>query len=103
VAFPFSGAWWALVFNLLLAWEDCAGEWAGESWKILLLGRGAGKDKLGQPRSWETVGWTISRHSSFSEPWVAMRHEGPQEYQRLVELGREAFQASVGPLLVQSN
>jgi hypothetical protein len=32
--FPLSGAWWASVFNLLLAWEDCIGEWAGECWTI---------------------------------------------------------------------
>ena len=29
MAFHLSGAWWASVFNLLLAWEDCTGEWAG--------------------------------------------------------------------------
>jgi hypothetical protein len=30
VDFPLSGAWWALVFNLFLAWEDCTGEWTGQ-------------------------------------------------------------------------
>jgi hypothetical protein len=39
----------------------------------------------------------------FWEPRVVMRHEGAHEYRGLVELGREAFQASVGPLLDQSN
>jgi hypothetical protein len=29
--FPLSGAWWASVFNLLLVWEDCMGECAGEA------------------------------------------------------------------------
>jgi hypothetical protein len=29
----------------------------------------------------------------FREPRVAMRHEGAREYQGLVDLGREAFQA----------
>jgi hypothetical protein len=32
--FPLLGAWWALVFNLLLAWEDLTGEWTGEAWTI---------------------------------------------------------------------
>jgi hypothetical protein len=27
--FTLSGAWWASVLNLLLAWEDCIGEWIG--------------------------------------------------------------------------
>jgi hypothetical protein len=30
-----------------------------------LIGEGAGKDKLGQPRRWESVEWTISCHPSF--------------------------------------
>jgi hypothetical protein len=42
-----SRAWWASIFNLLIAWEDCTGEWAGASWTILLTGGGAGRDKLG--------------------------------------------------------
>jgi hypothetical protein len=46
VDFPLSGAWWASVFNLFLAWKDCTGEWTGEVWKILLIGGGAGRDKL---------------------------------------------------------
>jgi hypothetical protein len=29
VAFPLSSAWWDLVFNLLLAWEDYTSEWLG--------------------------------------------------------------------------
>jgi hypothetical protein len=29
--FPLLDAWWVSVFNLLLAWEDCTGEWLGES------------------------------------------------------------------------
>jgi hypothetical protein len=33
-AFPLSGAWWASVFNLLLAWEDYIGEWTREAWTI---------------------------------------------------------------------
>jgi hypothetical protein len=66
VAFPLSSTWWASVFNLLLAWEDCAGEWSGAAWAMGLTGGGACKDKLGQPRSWETVQWTISCHPSFS-------------------------------------
>jgi hypothetical protein len=67
MAFHLSGAWWASVFNLLLAWEDCIGECAWETWTIWLTGGGgAGKDKLGQPRCLETVGWTISCHLSFS-------------------------------------
>jgi hypothetical protein len=67
VNFPLSGAWWASVFNLFLAWEEFTGECVGESWKIWLTGGGgAGRDKLGQPRCWETVGWTISFHPSIS-------------------------------------
>jgi hypothetical protein len=59
--FPLSGACWALVFNLFLVWEDCNGECAGVAWTIGLTGGGeAGRDKLGQPRCCETVGWTIS-------------------------------------------
>jgi hypothetical protein len=46
--FPLSGSWWDSVFNLFLAWEDCTGECAGESWTIGLSGGGgAGRDKLG--------------------------------------------------------
>ena len=45
--FPLSGAWWASVFNLFLACEDCTGEWTGAAWTIWLIGGGAGKDKLG--------------------------------------------------------
>jgi hypothetical protein len=46
VAFPLLGAWWDSIFNLFLAWEDCIGEWIGESWEILLTGGGVGRDKL---------------------------------------------------------
>ena len=49
IAFPLSGAWWDSVFNLLLVWEDCTGEWAWEAWTILLTGGGVGRNKLGQP------------------------------------------------------
>jgi hypothetical protein len=63
--FPLSRAWWALIFNLLLALEDFTGEW-GASWTMGLIGGGEGRDKLGQPRCWETIGWTISFHPSFS-------------------------------------
>jgi hypothetical protein len=65
VAFPLSRAWWASVFNLSLAWEDFTGEWSVAAWTMGLIGGGAGKDKLGQPRCWETVGWTIYCHPSF--------------------------------------
>jgi hypothetical protein len=65
MTFPLLGAWWALVFNLFLAREDYTGEWEGETWKILLIGGGAGRDNLGQPQCWEIVGWTISFHLSF--------------------------------------
>jgi hypothetical protein len=51
LAFPLSGAWQASVFNLLIAWEDCTGEWTREACTILLIGGGAGRDKLGQPRN----------------------------------------------------
>jgi hypothetical protein len=90
--FPLSRAWWASVFNLLLAWEDFTGEW-GASWTIWLLGGGAGKDKLGQPRCWETVGGQSLAIHHFQEPRVAMRREEAQGYQGLAELGKEAFQA----------
>jgi hypothetical protein len=66
LAFPLSNAWWDLVFNLLLAWEDCIGEWLGASWTMGFKGGGAGKVNLGQPRCWETVEWIISFHPSFS-------------------------------------
>ena len=65
--FPLSGAWWDLVFNIFLAWEDRTGEWSREAWTMGFKGGGEDKDKLGQPRCWETVGWTISCHPSFSE------------------------------------
>jgi hypothetical protein len=67
VDFPLSGTWWDSFFILLLAWEDCTGECAGATWTIWLIGGGGeGRDKLGQRRCWETVGWTISCHPSFS-------------------------------------
>jgi hypothetical protein len=66
VAFPLSSAWWDSIFNILLAWEDCTGEWLGEAWAMGLTDEGGGKDKFGQPGCWETVGWTISYHPSFS-------------------------------------
>jgi hypothetical protein len=47
--FPLSRAWWASLFNILLAWEDCTGEWSGATWTMGLIGGRAGKDKLGQP------------------------------------------------------
>jgi hypothetical protein len=28
---PLLGAWWALIFNLLLAWEYCTSYWEGEA------------------------------------------------------------------------
>jgi hypothetical protein len=49
VDFPLSRAWWASVFNLFLAWEDCTGEWSWATWEMGLIGGGADKDKLGQP------------------------------------------------------
>ena len=53
--FPLSCAWWASVLSLLLTWEDCIGECAGEIWTIGLTGGGeVGRDKLVQPRCWET-------------------------------------------------
>ena len=68
MAFPsLSRAWWASVFNLLLAWEDCNDKCSGAAWTMGLIGGGEVRDKLGQPRCWETVGWTISCHLSFSE------------------------------------
>jgi hypothetical protein len=48
VDFPLSNSWWALVFNLLLAWEDFTGEWLGAAWEMGLTGGGGDKDKLGQ-------------------------------------------------------
>jgi hypothetical protein len=46
--FPLLGAWWASIFNLLLAWEDCTSECVGASWTIWLTGGGGvGRDKLG--------------------------------------------------------
>jgi hypothetical protein len=47
VAFPLSNAWWASVFNLLLAWEDCVGKWLGVAWIMGFKGGGVGKDNLG--------------------------------------------------------
>jgi hypothetical protein len=32
--FPLIGAWWALVFNLFLAWKNYTGEWVRETWTI---------------------------------------------------------------------
>jgi hypothetical protein len=62
VDFPLSNAWWDSIFSLLLAWEDCTSEFLGASWTMGFKGGGAGKVKLGQPRCWETAGWTISSH-----------------------------------------
>ena len=93
VDFPLSRAWWASVFNLLLAWEDCTGEWSGVAWAMGLIGIGVGKDKLGQPRCWETVGWIISCHPSFSGISSVMTYEEVQGYWVLAGLGKEAFQA----------
>jgi hypothetical protein len=54
--FPLSCVWWASVLSLLLVWEDCIGECAREILVIGLTGGGgAYRDKLGQPRCWETV------------------------------------------------
>jgi hypothetical protein len=54
-------------FGFYLAWEDCTGEFSREAWTIWLTGGGgAGRDKLAQPRCWETAEWTISCHPSFS-------------------------------------
>jgi hypothetical protein len=47
IAFPLSKPWWALVFNILLAWEDFTGEWLGETWTMGFKGGGAGKVKFG--------------------------------------------------------
>jgi hypothetical protein len=47
MAFPFLGAWWALIFNLLLALEGIIGESTRISSKNCLIGGGEGKDKLG--------------------------------------------------------
>jgi hypothetical protein len=66
VDFPLSSAWCASVFNILIEWEDCTSERSSEAWAMRLIGKGTGKDKLGQPRCWENVGWTISCHPSFS-------------------------------------
>ena len=55
--FPLSCAWWALVLSLLLVWEDCTCECAGEIWTFgLTSGGGAYRYKLGQPHCWETAG-----------------------------------------------
>jgi hypothetical protein len=94
VDFPLSRAWWASIFNLFLAWEDCTGEWSGESWKMGLIDGGAGKDKLGQPRCWETIMQTVPCHPSFfRDLGLVMRHEEVQGYQGLARLGKEDFQA----------
>jgi hypothetical protein len=67
IDFPLSIAWWASIFNLFLSWEDCTGECAWAAWTIWLIGGGgAGRDRLGLPRCWETIGWTISCPPSFS-------------------------------------
>jgi hypothetical protein len=47
VSFPLSGSWQSSVFNIFLAWKDCASEWTGACWTILLIGGGVGRDKLG--------------------------------------------------------
>jgi hypothetical protein len=39
VAFPLLRAWWASVFNLLLAWEDFIGKWSGEAWAMGLTNK----------------------------------------------------------------
>jgi hypothetical protein len=65
--FPLSGAWWDSVFILLLSWEYCTSECVGEAQTIWLTdGGGARREKLGEPRRWETIGWTIYFHPSFS-------------------------------------
>jgi hypothetical protein len=56
-AFHLSCVWWDLVLSLFLVWEDCTGKCAGEIWTFGLTGGGGvDRDKLGQPRCWETVG-----------------------------------------------
>jgi hypothetical protein len=55
--FPLSYMWWASVLSLLLAWEDYTGDCAGAICTFGLTGGGgAGRDKLGQPQCWETIG-----------------------------------------------
>jgi hypothetical protein len=57
IAFHLSCIWWASVLSLLLGWEDCTGECARPIWTFGLTGgRGASRDKFGQPRWWENVG-----------------------------------------------
>jgi hypothetical protein len=91
LSFPLSSACWASVFNLFLAWEDCTGEWLGASWTMGFKGGGAGKVKLGQPRCWEIVGWTIPSIHHLQGPQVVRRHEEVQGYRGLAGLGKEAF------------
>jgi len=103
MSFPLSRAWWASFFNLLLAWVDFTGEWSGTTWAMVLTDGGEGKDKLRQPRYWETVGWRISCHHSFSgtlgyyEAWGGTRILGT------CGIGKEAFYTYVGLFLSQSN
>jgi hypothetical protein len=55
--FPLSCVWWGSVLILFIVWEDCTGECAGKIWTSGLIGGGgAGRDKLVQPRCWETIG-----------------------------------------------
>jgi hypothetical protein len=54
--FPLSCAWWDSVLSLLIVWEECTGDCVGEIWIIGLTSGGAGREKLGQPRCWKTVG-----------------------------------------------
>jgi hypothetical protein len=55
--FPLSCVLWVSILSLFLEWEYCTDECEGEIWKFRLIGGGgADRDKLGQPRCWETVG-----------------------------------------------
>jgi hypothetical protein len=79
---------------LFPAWEDCTGECAGASWTIGLTGGGGVvRDKLGQPRCWDTVGWTISCHPSFLGTSGCNETCGEMGYQGHVGDGKEAFLA----------
>jgi hypothetical protein len=92
--FPLSGAWWALIFNLFLVWEDCTGECAGEAWTI-----GLTMEEEQVETNWASHdvgrlsgGQSLAIHH-FQGLQVVMRHEGELGYQGHVGLGKEAFLA----------
>jgi hypothetical protein len=91
VDFPLSRAWWASVFNILLAWEDFTGEWSVATWTMGLIGGEAARTSWASHDVGRLSGGQSPAIHHFQGPWVAMRHEEVRGYRGLSGVGKEAF------------